>query len=203
MRPHLFKHMCLQCSQESGERERSPVDNEWPALYHRCITVWCGTEQWHSSHSKKTPCWFISCLLNEPSLVRILKDLCLLGLNYALSPPVSQRSDLNLQILVPTCSLREYVGCTGQAQLCKMGRAALLSQQAWPAFSTPHPLAQAIQGGVAAAQWVSRNQIAADKDRQCSDLLHDTQHESVQHIYNIPKDTLNLLYKVFCKRRLM
>lgn len=80
------------------KRERAPLDNEWPALYHRWITVWCGTEQWHSSHSKKTPCWFISCLLNEPSLVRVLKGLCLLGLDYALSPPKSQRSDLNLQI---------------------------------------------------------------------------------------------------------
>lgn len=97
--PHFFKHKRPQCPADSEERrERSLRDNEWPALYHGRITVWCGTEQWHSSHSKKTPCWFISCLLNEPSLVRALKGLCLLGLNYALSPSVSQRSDLNLQI---------------------------------------------------------------------------------------------------------
>ena len=73
------------------ERERRPLDNEWPAQYHRYITVWCGTKQWHSSHSKKTPCWFISCLLSAFSLVRVLKGLCLLGLNYALSPPAEPR----------------------------------------------------------------------------------------------------------------
>lgn len=126
------------------EGEKRSLDNEWPALYHRCITVWCGTEQWHSSHSTKTPCCFISCLLNEPSLVRVLKGLCLVGLNYALSPPLSQRSDLNLHILVPTCSLWEYLGWAGRARLRESGSAALLSQQAWPAFGTPHPLAQAI-----------------------------------------------------------
>lgn len=94
---HISSNISVYNAQRKA-REKSPLDNEWPALYHRCITVWCGTERRHSSHSKKTPCWFISCLLNEPSLVRVLKGLCLLGLNYALSPPVSQRSDLNLQI---------------------------------------------------------------------------------------------------------
>lgn len=29
----------------------------------RSTSVWCGTEPGHSSHSKKTPSWFISCLL--------------------------------------------------------------------------------------------------------------------------------------------
>lgn len=94
---HISSNISVHNAQRRP-RERSPLDNEWPLLYHRCITVWCGTEQRHSSHSKKTPCWFISCLLKEPSLVRVLKGLCLLGLNYALSPAMSQRSDLNLQI---------------------------------------------------------------------------------------------------------
>lgn len=47
-------------------RERSPLDNEWPLPHHRYITAWCGTEQRHSSHSEKTPRWFISCLLRHP-----------------------------------------------------------------------------------------------------------------------------------------
>lgn len=95
--PHRLKQTCPQCPEE-GKRQRGPLDNEWLALHRRCITVWCGTEQWHSSHSMKAPCWFISCLLKEPSSVRVLKGLCLLGLNCALSPPVSHRSDLKLQI---------------------------------------------------------------------------------------------------------
>lgn len=70
-----------------------------------------------------------------------------------------------------------------------MGRAALLSQQSWPAFGTPHPLARAISGGVAAAQWASGNQIAADKGGQESDSFHDTLHESLQYISSSKRGT--------------
>lgn len=127
--PTCFQTKYPQYPQES-EGQRGPLDNEWLPLSCRCIAVSCGTEPRHSSHSKKTPCCFISCLLNEPSLVRVKKGLCLLQLNYALSPPMSQRSNLNLQICVPTCSLWEYRGRTGWSWWCETGRAALLSQQA-------------------------------------------------------------------------
>ena len=112
--------------------------NEREALQHILTAVWfgrtqllcwqCGGKQRHSSHSKKTPLYIISCLPNSPSLVSVVEGLCLQGETMHFLDQRSQRSDGDLQIKASNLPITDPQFGGEPAGGATWGRASPLSQ---------------------------------------------------------------------------
>ena len=123
--------------------------NECEALQHILTAVcfawthllcWqCGGTQRHSSHSEKTPLYIISCLPNSPSLVSVVKGLCLQGESMCTLDQKSHRSDGDLEIKASN-PLITVPGLCGSRLTVQhgAGRAPPLSQPG-PLLQTPEP----------------------------------------------------------------